>query len=597
MPNAEQADVTVVAQDTGGSADAPPLAGRLGVTPIPVGVSLALVATSSFSTLVLELVAGRLLAPAVGVSLYSWTAIIGTVLGAIAVGNDLGGRLARRREAAPVLEVTLNVAAAYIAGIAVLAHLLVIDDLAIWMPSLPRLFLFVAAVGVVPCVLLGTTGPMVAHSTIATRGVSDAGPIVGRLGAVATAASLAGAFGTGFVFVPFLGTRATLAMVAILLAVVAPLANPALANRRRRVRQVVVTVCIVIAAVWAWAAADGARMVVARSVETRRMALPGRPFPTGCLVESAYACIRLDWSTVGRFQYGRMRLDRSVQGQTAPETPRLLSSQISQALGDTIAMTSGALPGTANLPPMRILFIGGGSYTLPRWVEAVAPGSHLHVIEVDPEVTGVGVRWLGVSLSAPPSDRFPSGPGIAVVHGDARRVIRTLPTGAYDVVIGDAFADMAVPWHLTTVEFAREVRRVLQPGGRYAVNVIDGWPGGRFLPAFLRTLQEAFSEVDALSTALPGFPKYDVVQNWVATGGNAPIEIDALDRMTRPGLTPEGAPAAVAPRVRLVTRDGGIVLPGTDPEAPPWGEAARAIAPLTDDLAPVDWYLGRRLAE
>ena len=176
-------------------------------------------------------------------------------------------------------------------------------------------------------------------------------------------------------------------------------------------------------------------------------------------------------------------------------------------------------------------------------------------------------------------------------------MIRTLPTGAYDVVIGDAFADMAVPWHLTTVEFAREVRRVLQPGGRYAVNVIDGWPGGRFLPAFLRTLQEAFSEVDALSTALPGFPKYDVVQNWVATGGNAPIEIDALDRMTRPGLTPEGAPAAVAPRVRLVTRDGGIVLPGTDPEAPPWGEAARAIAPLTDDLAPVDWYLGRRLAE
>ena len=75
MPNAEQADVTVVAQDTGGSADAPPLAGRLGVTPIPVGVSLALVATSSFSTLVLELVAGRLLAPAVGVSLYSWTEI------------------------------------------------------------------------------------------------------------------------------------------------------------------------------------------------------------------------------------------------------------------------------------------------------------------------------------------------------------------------------------------------------------------------------------------------------------------------------------------------------------------------------------------
>jgi SAM-dependent methyltransferase len=332
-------------------------------------------------------------------------------------------------------------------------------------------------------------------------------------------------------------------------------------------------------------------------VKARRMARPGRPLPTGCLVESAYACIRLEWSTVGRIQYGRVRLDRSVQGQTAPESPRLLSSQIAQALGDTIAMTSEAPSGAIVLPPMRILFIGGGSFTLPRWAEAVAPGSRLHVMEVDPEVTAVGTRWLGVALAFPPSDRFHEGAGISVIHGDARRVIRSLPSGAYDVVIGDAFADMAVPWHLTTVEFAREVRRVLRPGGRYAVNVIDGWPGGRFLPAFLRTLQEAFAEVDALSTALPGFPKYDVVQNWVATAGDSPLDVSFLEAMTRPGLTPEGVPAAVPPRVRLVTRDGVVASTGTDPEAPPWGAASRAVAPLTDDLAPVDWYLGRRLAE
>mgnify|MGYP003704437945 CR=1 FL=1 len=84
------------------------------------------------------------------------------------------------------------------------------------------------------------------------------------------------------------------------------------------------------------------------------MALPGKPLPTRCLVESAYACIRLDWSTVGRIQYGRVRLDRSVQGQTAPASPRLLSSQISQALGDTIALTSGAPSGSIALPPMSI---------------------------------------------------------------------------------------------------------------------------------------------------------------------------------------------------------------------------------------------------
>jgi SAM-dependent methyltransferase len=560
-------------------------------------VVFALVASSSFAILVLELVASRLLAPAIGVSLYTWTAIIGTVLGAIAVGNDLGGRFAGRRAAPPLLAMSLYAAATYVSIIAALTHVLAIEDLGYLIPSLLRLFLFVGAVGVVPCVLLGMTTPLAAHVAITTRGASDAGPIVGRLSAVATAASLVGAFGTGFVFVPFLGTRATLAMVAILLAVVAPFAHPANGDRLRLVHQILMTGTIVLVSLWAWSSAVSVHANVVQAVEARQMALPGKPLPTGCLVESAYACIRLDWSTVGRIQYGRVRLDRSVQGQTAPEAPRLLSSQISQALGDTIAMTSGATPGSITLPPMRVLFIGGGSFTLPRWVEAVAPGSHLHVIEVDPEVTAIGTRWLGVNLASPPSDHFPASPGIAVVHDDARRAIRSLPAGAYDVVIGDAFADMAVPWQLTTVEFTREVRRVLRPGGRYAVNVIDGWPGGQFLPAFLRTLQEAFAEVDALSTALPGFPKYDVVQNWVATAGDAPIEVVALAGLTRPGLTSEGAPAAVPLRVRLVTRDGAAPLPETDPEAPPWGDAARSTLPLTDDLAPVDWYLGRRLAE
>ena len=44
----------------------------------------------------IELAASRILAPHVGVSLYSWTGIIGVVLAAMALGNYLGGRLADR---------------------------------------------------------------------------------------------------------------------------------------------------------------------------------------------------------------------------------------------------------------------------------------------------------------------------------------------------------------------------------------------------------------------------------------------------------------------------------------------------------------------
>ena len=47
--------------------------------------------------LILEIVAGRLLAPTVGVSLYTWTSVIGVVLAGVSLGNFLGGRLADRR--------------------------------------------------------------------------------------------------------------------------------------------------------------------------------------------------------------------------------------------------------------------------------------------------------------------------------------------------------------------------------------------------------------------------------------------------------------------------------------------------------------------
>ena len=56
----------------------------------------ATVFISSLCIMVVELVAGRLIARHVGSSLYTWTSVIGIVLAGIAAGNYLGGRLADR---------------------------------------------------------------------------------------------------------------------------------------------------------------------------------------------------------------------------------------------------------------------------------------------------------------------------------------------------------------------------------------------------------------------------------------------------------------------------------------------------------------------
>ena len=70
-----------------------------------------------------------------------------------------------------------------------------------------------------------------------------------------------------------------------------------------------------------------------------------------------------------------------------------------------------------------------------------------------------------------------------------------LAAGQYDLVIGDAFNDVSVPYHLTTREFNEEVERLLSEDGIYATNVVDKvWPGN-FLRSFVNTLGQTFENV------------------------------------------------------------------------------------------------------
>ena len=72
--------------------------------------------------------------------------------------------------------------------------------------------------------------------------------------------------------------------------------------------------------------------------------------------------------------------------------------------------------------------------------------------------------------------------------------MRRLPPASQDIALGDAFGDLAVPWHLTTREFVADLHRVLRPGGFYMMNLID-YPPHRFLRAEVATLSEFFDHV------------------------------------------------------------------------------------------------------
>ena len=74
---------------------------------MPAFLAALLVFVSSGAVLVLETLAGRLLAPYVGVTLESFTGIIGTILAGIAFGSWWGGRLADRHPPKALLGPTM----------------------------------------------------------------------------------------------------------------------------------------------------------------------------------------------------------------------------------------------------------------------------------------------------------------------------------------------------------------------------------------------------------------------------------------------------------------------------------------------------------
>ncbi|MFJ6955515.1 spermidine synthase, partial [Micromonospora aurantiaca (nom. illeg.)] len=132
--------------------------------------------------------------------------------------------------------------------------------------------------------------------------------------------------------------------------------------------------------------------------------------------------------------------------------------------------------------PLRVLHLGGGALTLPRYVQATRPGSTQRVSEVDGALVELVRRELP----------WPSDPRLKVRVADARATLTSSRDGAYDVIVADVFAGARTPAHLTSVEYAAEVARVLAPGGSYLANVADGPP-----------LRHARAQVATVRTVLP----------------------------------------------------------------------------------------------
>ncbi len=494
----------------------------------PLALLVTLQATVSAASLVVEIVAGRMLAPYVGMSLYTWTSIIAVVLAGFSAGHWAGGRIAERPDVAALRLTGWSMAGAALTTGAAIFLLRWTAGPVLSSLSAPVLSitLLSAIAFFLPSFFAGIPAPVLARISVDTR--ERPGRALGAIFAAGALGAIAGTLLAGFLFISWLGTIGTLtAITATYVAIGAVLF--VLARKTGA----------------ADLAPPAAAMVAALAVGAAGLAAENP-----CTVESRYYCIRVvDISADPQKPVRLMALDHLVHGVSARDVPHVMFTQHAALMEELSRTRMGERPFDAFL-------IGGGTYSIPRaW--ALLDQVNVTVAEIDPAVTETAV------------DQFWFDPKTAtILDMDARRALAT-DRNRYDVIIGDAFTDIAVPAHLITREFFETVAARLDADGIYLMNVIDFQDRLHALAAIVKTLRAVFPVVEVWTERAEAEP--DGRRVFIVLAGDSPTETEFVR-----GVGPEPYVAGRLPEDWLTN-----LL-----------EERNALL-LTDDYAPIDRLLGR----
>jgi len=446
----------------------------------------AIVFTASFCVMVIELIAARILAPYIGVSLYTWTSIIGVVLAGISIGAYLGGRIADRYPRSSTLGWLLFLSGLGAFSISPLTNL--VGGAEFHTSLMTRILLITAIIFFVPSCLLGMISPVVVKLTL--NNLEKAGNVVGRIYAFSTLGSILGTFATGFYLISWMGTRSILLTMGIILVISAILFGGFLRSKKALALLFLflfLSFSLPIVGLRVYAMTNSAEFSFPSSPVESIKAFYELAFKypfeeeTHFFKESDYYTIKVKKSINGNNgnPLESLVLDHLVHSYTDLGDPLYLEYEYIRIYEEMVrwqAKKRGAF---------RSLFLGGGGYTFPRFIEAKYPKAETHVVEIDPEITKVAQEHLGLSENTK----------IRSFNEDGRWfVMNCKEKGSYDFIFGDAFNDLSIPYHLTTKEFAAQMKGLLKPDGVLMANVIDSFKKGAFMPSYIRTLEEVFGK-------------------------------------------------------------------------------------------------------
>lgn len=425
-------------------------------------------------TMIFELAGTRVMGPFLGTSIIVWTALIGIIMGGLALGYTVGGYYADKYPKVEGLGWVLFLAALCIilttfADEYILLRLhKYVDDLRL-RSVLACILLFGPA-----NIFLGMVLPFAAKIEIAY--IKTSGQTIGNIYALSSLGSIAGIFSAGFYIIPVWGHYLSLVFMTIFIL-----------------------------------------MLSLTFFLLEKKYISGLSFIAGIILlisghllksEKAY----LDINT----RYNRV-IVRDEKLPASNQTIRWLfiNDERSSAMyleNDELVfdvLRFYHLAEHFNHDFDTTLMIGGSGYAYPKSFLKRYPDACMDVVEIDPGLTDIAREYFNLEPN----------PRLKIIHEDGRTYINHC-LQKYDVIYLDAYKSvLTVPYQLTTAEAIQQIYNLLNEDGIVLANLIGNFnpEKNHFLRAEIKTFQSVFPQVYlfAVQDPTPAANDKDKYQNFM----------------------------------------------------------------------------------
>ena len=440
-------------------------------------------------TMMLELIAARVLSPYVGSSNLIWTTIIGIMLTSMSIGYWFGGKMADKNK-----ENDIKILSNYLLVSAIATSIIPILEV-VFIDVLSQLsnnLIFVAIICAtvtfgIPSFLLATVSPIAVK--IKNNSMDHIGATSGKISSLSTIGSIFGTFFAGFILIPNLGVRNIILGCSILLWIL----SVYLFNKKDKKYYMLMIVELLI--------------IIGLNVLGGYLFQVKNPDITRD-VDSEYSRIWVKNVNVGETTYKTLQVDTGLESYINQETGEM---------GATYLYYYDLFE-YYNKEANDALMIGGAAYTYPMHYLKKYENKTIDVVEIDETMTQIAEEEFGLDKN---------NPNLGLITQDGRSYLN-YNEKKYDTVFIDAFKGLNAPFELTTYEAMQKVYDSLDENGTVITNIISSIEGddADFIKYEYSTYKAIFDDVKVFQVNPNRLDNED--QNLILVGikGNGNINTD-----------------------------------------------------------------------